>query len=448
MKKVIAYGTYDLLHYGHIALLKRAKALGDYLIVGVTSDAFDKNRGKLNVQQTVVERIEAVKRTGLADEIIVEEYEGQKISDIKKYKVDIFAIGSDWRGKFDYLNEYCQVIYLKRTEGVSSTELRATKNPLIKIGVVGIGNPTERIIQESLYVSGLEMCAAYDEQNKKLSAICEKYNITAYSSLENMLQEMDAVYINALLPKHDILIEKALNFECHVLCESPIFMNRSDADKLFELAKKKNKVLFEAIKTIFFPAFEHLMLIVNSGIIGGIRDIEVSCSHIPENLEEIKGEKYKGSMYDWGSIALVPIIKILGTEYERCSMYDYESNGFNYFVRGLLKYKNATAVFKVGKGIKTEGQMIITGTKGYIYVPAPWWKTDYFEIRYEDLRATKKYFYRYEGEGFRYELLEFVKMINQNQIESYYYSQREMKSIIGIIEQFDGGKVEKLNFDL
>ena len=144
MKKVITYGTYDLLHYGHIALLKRAKALGDYLIVGVTSDAFDKNRGKLNVQQTVVERIEAVKRTGLADEIIVEEYEGQKISDIKKYKVDIFAIGSDWRGKFDYLNEYCQVIYLKRTEGVSSTELRATKNPLIKIGVVGIGNPTSK----------------------------------------------------------------------------------------------------------------------------------------------------------------------------------------------------------------------------------------------------------------------------------------------------------------
>ena len=102
MKKVITYGTYDLLHYGHIALLERAKQLGDYLIVGVTSDAFDKNRGKLNVQQSVVERIEAVKATGLADEIIIEEYEGQKISDIKKYNVDIFAIGSDWYGTVSY----------------------------------------------------------------------------------------------------------------------------------------------------------------------------------------------------------------------------------------------------------------------------------------------------------------------------------------------------------
>ena len=132
MKKVITYGTYDLLHYGHIKLLERAKRLGDYLIVGVTSDAFDKNRGKLNVQQSVLERVEAIRSTGLADEIIIEEYEGQKIADIKKYDIDIFAIGSDWLGKFDYLKDYCEVVYLKRTDGISSTEIRINKNPIIK----------------------------------------------------------------------------------------------------------------------------------------------------------------------------------------------------------------------------------------------------------------------------------------------------------------------------
>ena len=118
MTKVITYGTYDLLHYGHIRLLERAKALGDYLIVGVTSDDFDKARGKINVKQSLLERIEAVRDTGLADEIIVEEYEGQKIDDIRRYGADIFTVGSDWAGKFDYLNEYCTVIYLPRTEGV------------------------------------------------------------------------------------------------------------------------------------------------------------------------------------------------------------------------------------------------------------------------------------------------------------------------------------------
>ena len=102
MKKVITYGTYDLLHRGHVRLLERAKALGDYLIVGVTAEDFDKARGKINVQQSLMERIEAVRATGLADEIIVEEYEGQKIDDILRYDIDIFTVGSDWIGKFDY----------------------------------------------------------------------------------------------------------------------------------------------------------------------------------------------------------------------------------------------------------------------------------------------------------------------------------------------------------
>ena len=124
MIKVITYGTYDLLHYGHINLLKRAKELGDYLIVGVTADDFDKRRGKINVQQSLTERIENVRKTGLADEIIVEEYEWQKIDDIKNYNVDIFTVGSDWKGKFDFLKDYCEVVYLPRTEGISTTQLK------------------------------------------------------------------------------------------------------------------------------------------------------------------------------------------------------------------------------------------------------------------------------------------------------------------------------------
>ena len=138
MKKVITYGTYDLLHQGHVNLLRRAKELGDYLIVGVTADGFDWARGKINVQQSLMERIEAVKATGYADQIIVEEYEGQKIDDIKRYGVDIFAIGSDWQGVFDYLNEFCKVVYLPRTQGISSSELRAEKNNL-RMGLLEIG---------------------------------------------------------------------------------------------------------------------------------------------------------------------------------------------------------------------------------------------------------------------------------------------------------------------
>ena len=103
MTKVITYGTFDLFHEGHYRLLKRAKELGDYLIVGVTTEAYDKTRGKLNVIDSLVTRIENVKKTGFADEIIIEESEGQKVNDIKKFAIDTFVIGSDWAGMFDYL---------------------------------------------------------------------------------------------------------------------------------------------------------------------------------------------------------------------------------------------------------------------------------------------------------------------------------------------------------
>ena len=161
MKKIITYGTYDLLHQGHINLLSRAKALGDYLIVGVTNDNFDRERGKLNVRNNVLERIEAVKATGLADKIIIEDYVGQKIDDIQKYEVDIFAIGSDWEGKFDYLNEFCKVVYLPRTEGISSTMLRNESQESVKIGMIGLGRIANRFVSESEYVSGLEIESVY-----------------------------------------------------------------------------------------------------------------------------------------------------------------------------------------------------------------------------------------------------------------------------------------------
>lgn len=136
MTTVITYGTYDVMHYGHIRLLERAKKLGDYLIVGVTADDFDKTRGKINVQQSFMERIENVRATGLADKIIVEEYGGQKIDDIHRYNVDIFTVGPDWKGHFDYLKEYCKVVYLDRTQGISSTEIRSEKSSL-RLGLVG-----------------------------------------------------------------------------------------------------------------------------------------------------------------------------------------------------------------------------------------------------------------------------------------------------------------------
>ena len=152
MKRVITYGTFDLLLRGHIRLLERAKQLGDYLIVGVTAEDYDKARGKINVQQSLMERIEGVRATGLADDIIVEEYEGQKIDDIKRYQIDIFTVGSDWVGKFDYLNEYCHVVYLEHTKDISSSDLRTAARE-VRFSVCGDTGVVAKFIHECSYVN-------------------------------------------------------------------------------------------------------------------------------------------------------------------------------------------------------------------------------------------------------------------------------------------------------
>ena len=149
MKTVITYGTFDLFHQGHYNLLKRAKELGDYLIVGVTTEHFDEARGKVNVVDPIIERIENVKKTGFADMIIVEDHDGQKIEDIQKYGADIFTVGSDWVGTFDYLNAFCKVVYLERTPNISSTFLRKKQFKIVRIGIVGTGRIAPRFISES-----------------------------------------------------------------------------------------------------------------------------------------------------------------------------------------------------------------------------------------------------------------------------------------------------------
>ena len=188
--KVITYGTFDLFHEGHYNILKRAKDLGDYLIVGVTSEHYDKGRGKLNVSQSLVERIDNVKNSGLADEIIVEEYDGQKIEDIKKYDIDKFVIGSDWLGKFDYLNEYCEVVYLERTKGVSSTQLRNQKHGILNIGCVGAGRIAKRMIRESKYVSGVNFDVVFGRTEEHIKEFANdndmEYYTTDFDDFKNM----------------------------------------------------------------------------------------------------------------------------------------------------------------------------------------------------------------------------------------------------------------------
>ena len=408
MVKVITYGTFDLLHYGHIRLLERAKALGDYLIVGVTSDDYDKTRGKINLQQSLMERVEAVRATGIADEIIIEEYEGQKIDDIREHDVDIFTVGSDWEGYFDYLNEYCKVIYLPRTEGVSSSEIRE-KNRSVRLGLVGDAQFLNKVWRESKSVNGIHVNALCTNRVSVMDREAVREIGKISGDLDALMDDVDAAYIRSLPQDHYDQIKRLLNAGKHVLCESPLTLNRAQAQELFELARAKNLILMEAIKTAYSTAYSRLLVLLKSGKIGDIVSVDAVCTSIRGDEE---GEWR--CIHEWGPTALLPVFQILGTSVRNYSIVSrIRENGKDSFTQISLLFDKAVGTVKIGDGVKSEGELIISGTKGYIYVPAPWWNTDYFEVRYEDASKNKRYFYQLDGEGIRYELLAFARAIER-----------------------------------
>lgn len=414
MTTVITYGTYDLLHYGHIRLLERAKALGDYLIVGVTADDFDKTRGKINVQQSLMERVEAVRTTGLADQIIIEEYEGQKIDDILRYNVDIFTVGSDWKGKFDYLSEYCKVVYLERTSGISSSEIRSEKRKL-RIGTIGANGLCNKFVREMEYVNGVE----YNEFNKDYSNI-------------------DALYIATLPENHYCDVKNALEHKKHVICESPLATTKRQCEELLHIAEDNNVILVDGIKTAYSTAYERMLVLAKSGQIGEIVSVDATCTsnRISENSDLTMEQN---SICAWGPTAMLPIFQLMGVNPVKTDivtrLINIERN-FDGFTRISFEFDKAVASIKIAKAAKSEGELVITGTKGYIYIPAPWWKTDYFEIRYESQNENKKYFYQLDGEGIRYEIVDFARAVEMGK-KSYYLKNDISVAIATVIEKFE-----------
>lgn len=433
MTKVITYGTFDMLHLGHIRLLERAKSLGDYLIVGVTADDFDKERGKINVKQSLMDRVEAVKATGLADEIIVEEYQGQKINDIRNYEIDIFTVGSDWIGKFDYLNEYCKVVYLERTSGISSSEIRTMKRSL-KLGLVGDAIFLNKIYQESKFVDGIEVVGVCTNSLDILCEELQKVDINT-NNYEELIKEVDAVYVRSLPEKHYEHVKYALNLGKHVLCESPIALSYSESKELFEIAEKEKVLLVEGIKTAYSTAYSRLLLLIKEGIIGSVVSVEATCTSLDK---EYRKTDWNG-IYEWGPTAMLPVFQVLGTDYKDATIitrYYEQSNMKDAFTKINFTYKHSVATINVGDGIKSENALIISGTKGYIYVPAPWWNTDYFEIRYEKQNDNKRFFYQLDGEGIRYELVSFVKAIETG-IQPYNIDKSVTCRISEIMDDFN-----------
>ena len=339
MVKVITYGTFDLFHEGHYRLLQRAKQLGDYLIVGVTTEEYDQARGKLNVMDSLPARIENVRRTGLADEIIVEESVGQKFRDIKKYNIDIFTVGSDWVGTFDYLKDYCKVVYLDRTKDISSTMLRTKEFPIQRIGIIGTGRIAERFMPEAALVSGVNAQCVYNPHMDSARVFAHKWGIDACEDLETFYRASDIVYIASPHGTHYEYIRQALEYGRHVLCEKPMCLEKKQAEELFAYAKEKKLVLFEGIKTAYCPGFAKLLGIACSGVIGSVKCVEACFTKLEKaDRRELQDTEYGGSFTELGSYCLLPVLKLFGHDYEEIRFDTIKAdNGLDLYTRAHIK---------------------------------------------------------------------------------------------------------------
>ncbi|MCR4643708.1 MAG: Gfo/Idh/MocA family oxidoreductase [Lachnospiraceae bacterium] len=440
MKKVITYGSFDLFHEGHYQILKRAKELGDHLTVGVTTEHYDQMRGKLNLVDPIMTRIENVRKTGFADVIIVEDHEGQKIEDIQRYGIDIFTLGSDWAGRFDYLKQYCEVVYLPRTAGISSTELRDKLHNVVRIGIIGTGRIAPRFLKETSYVSGIEVVNAYNPEKASAEAFEEAYQIPVRTEdFGRFLEETDAVYVASPNETHSDYVRKALTAGKHVLCEKPMTFTCAEAIELYQLAHKKGVTLMEGIRTAYLPGFIQLLSTARDGTIGEICDVEACFTRIgAPGSREMTDARYSGAFLEYGSYTMLPIIKLLGKDYEDFRIESiYGKGGIDVFTKVQFTYNNRLATAKCGAGVKSEGELVIAGTKGYIIAKSPWWLTREFSVRYEDPGRIERHEFPFSGEdGFRYEIAEFISKINGTGGKDYKLTAEESIAMADVVERF------------
>lgn len=439
MKKVITYGTFDLFHEGHRKLLERAKSLGDYLIVGVTTEQYDIQRGKMNVVDSLMRRIDNVRSYNIADEIIIEDHEGQKIEDIQKYGVNVFTVGSDWRGKFDYLNEYCEVIYLERTLDISSTNLRSERHGVVRLGIVGTGRIAGRTLEELRFVSGVETTAVFNPRIKSAEMFAVNNDIGLYfNDYDEFLSKLDAIYVASPHETHYDYCRRALLAGKHVLCEKPMVLCESEARELFELAHQMGLVLMEAIKTAYAPGFLNLLAIAKSGRIGKIHDVEASFTKLVRETATARefNPIVGGSFSELASYCLLPIIKLLGADYKDLRFDYFEKNGVDIYAKAFFKYNDAIATAKTGIGVKSEGQLIVSGTKGYILVKSPWWLTKSFEVCYENPKHNESFSAPFPGYGMRFEVSDFIRNINEPAMRNYKLSAEDSIGMAANMERF------------
>ncbi len=288
----------------------------------------------------------------------------------------------------------------------------------IRLGLVGTGRIAQRFTADAPLVKQIKICSVYNPHCSSAERFAKRHGIPFWTDSWNLfISDIDAVYIASPHETHAAYAKMLLEKGIHVLCEKPMAFCRQDVDKLFALAKSRNCILMEAIKTAYSPGYQALVKMAQSGRIGRICDVE-ACFTKLENPDhrELTDLDYGGSLTELGSYVFLPIVMLLGNRYKKISFFSIKApNGLDIYTKCMLEYEDAMALGKVGLGVKSEGQLVIAGTKGYILAESPWWLTKKFEVRYENPAHREVYTYPFEESGLQYELAAFAQAVSGNQ---------------------------------
>lgn len=326
------------------------------------------------------------------------------------------------------------------------------KNNLVRFGVIGTGRIANRFVQEIKLVSNSEISMIYNPKLEAAQKFAKIYKIDKFTNKKNeVFNCCDAVYIASPHNTHYAYIKESLENGKHVLCEKPMVLKKSQAEELFALAKTKNVMLMEAIKTAYLPGFIKLEDYVKNGVIGKVYDVEASFTKLSENktTREFKMEENGGSFTELGTYPLLAIAKLCGTNYNNIRFTSFvDSSGIDLYTKAYIMFEDSIATLKVGIGVKSEGNLVVSGGKGYILANSPWWLIKKFNVCFEDTSKNSEITSELLGQGLSYEVNAFLEMITREDFSDDSYMRDVSVFFAQIMEEYitarANGHIEKI----
>lgn len=314
----------------------------------------------------------------------------------------------------------------------------------MRIGIIGTGRIAARFADTAL--TGIEstyISCVYNPREESALRFIQQHNIQACTAdWDEFVDNIDAAYVASPHETHYEYSRKLLLSGKHVLCEKPATLKKEQVRELIDIAQNNQLVYMEALKTAYCPGYKALIQIAESGRIGRIVEVEAAFSRLtPLNTREYKDDDCNGSFLEFGSYTLLPVLTLLDCEYDDVTFRTVRAqNGVDAYTKAFIEYKDEyidkTAIVKTGLGAKTEGQLVVTGTNGYILAKSPWWLTKEFEVRYENPGKIERYRFGYEGTGLCYEVREFVHRIKNNDKKTVDISDNISIAMAGVMERF------------